>query len=319
MGGILTVARLFRLPNLFIVWVTQWLVTYRVLAPALAGQNLTSASDPVDFTLLSAATVLTTLTGYVINDYFDADIDALNKPEKVVVGKVIPPRAARLIYLAGLLLLLLLTLSLAFRQGYWPLVVFPTVALALFLYARFLKCTPLFGNLLVAFLCGLVPLVPLGAELFPADAPHGASFFSPLSDQREAIPHSAFRIPHSIWLFALFAFAGNFFREQVKDLQDAAGDGACGCRTLPVRVGATKARWVAATTGLLLLVMVGSLLDFKRQYGAPFWEYAMGAMLLALPVAWAAWRTATGSANRHFAAASATTKWVMLAGLGLLV
>lgn len=319
MGGILTVARLFRLPNLFIVWLTQWLVTVRVLAPALARQHLPSNLDPIDFALLSAATVLTTLTGYVINDYFDADIDALNKPEKVVVGRVMAPRTALRIYLAGLLLLLLLTLALAFRQGYWPLLVFPAVAVALFLYARFLKCTPLFGNLLVALLCGLVPLVPLGAELFPADASHGASFFSPLSDQREAIPHSTFHIPHSIWLFALFAFAGNFFREQVKDLQDAAGDGACGCRTLPVRVGVLKARWVAACAGLLLLFLVSRLPAYKQQPGMPFWAYSAGIVLLAVPIAWVTWRTATGTSARHFAAASGVTKWVMLAGLGLLV
>ena len=49
---------------------------------------------PLNFLLLSFSTVLIAAAGYIINDYFDIKIDAINKPDKVVLEKSIPRKQA---------------------------------------------------------------------------------------------------------------------------------------------------------------------------------------------------------------------------------
>ena len=50
--------------------------------------------QPHDFFLLSLSSVLIAAAGYIINDYFDLNIDRINKPEKIVVEKIIKRRWA---------------------------------------------------------------------------------------------------------------------------------------------------------------------------------------------------------------------------------
>lgn len=49
---------------------------------------------PDYFVLLSLSSVLIAAAGYIINDYFDLHIDRVNKPDKVVVEKIIKRRWA---------------------------------------------------------------------------------------------------------------------------------------------------------------------------------------------------------------------------------
>ena len=46
------------------------------------------------FWIISAASVLIAAAGYIINDYFDLNIDRVNKPDKLVVEKIIKRRWA---------------------------------------------------------------------------------------------------------------------------------------------------------------------------------------------------------------------------------
>jgi len=47
------------------------------------GEPLTS-TNLIDFSILVLVTVLVTIGGYVINDYFDLKIDQINRPQKQV-------------------------------------------------------------------------------------------------------------------------------------------------------------------------------------------------------------------------------------------
>src|SRR5215207_5433985 len=72
--------RLFRLPNLLIVFVTQWIAYWLVLRPSILRAGAIPVLTPRTFGWVAAATVLTTLGGYLINDWFDRDIDRINRP-----------------------------------------------------------------------------------------------------------------------------------------------------------------------------------------------------------------------------------------------
>lgn len=301
---------MLRLPNLGIVYLSLFLPYYMVVRPAIVSggglPNLTEAA----FNLLAFATVLTTFAGYFVNDIFDEKIDVLNRPERQVIGKYLPRPAAFVIYtmLIGIILWLAHRLGTRFfpdrRQEVFLL--FAGVSAALFVYARFLKCSPVLGNLVVAILCSIVPIIVLEPEL------------RPLHLLELTQPELAQRTKFLCWNFVIFAFATNFFREMLKDIEDFAGDAACGCRTLPVLRGIPFARRVAALAGFLLLATLLMLTFYWYQTSQPLPKIILAATFLCLPCVFAIFKTAFGKASADFAKASLAVKIIMLAGLLLL-
>jgi len=307
----LALPRFFRLPNLVIVFLSQWLPYWFVLRPAILQAGGIPALDDRTFGLIAAATILTTLAGYIINDYYDREIDAVNRPESVVVGRHIPSGIVLLAYLGLTVLVHLLAIRifvlLPAPKSFWPLVLFPLVSFFLFLYAWQMKCTPVMGNILVSLLCAAVPIIPL----FPEDRAIWLSSF-----REPELIHEATGL---VWVYAIFAFATNLLREQVKDLEDYQGDAACGCNTLAVLKGTRFARIPAGLIGLALCALTVLLLFFWAETGAPNWRVGAGAGLLLVPALLASGLTLFAANRRHFTWASRCVKVVMLAGLVLLL
>jgi 4-hydroxybenzoate polyprenyltransferase len=65
------------------------------------------------FYLLAASSVLIAAAGYIINDYFDLNIDRVNKPNRLVVDRIIKRRSTILWHwmLSGVGLLLSIYVS----------------------------------------------------------------------------------------------------------------------------------------------------------------------------------------------------------------
>ncbi len=88
--------RLIRWPNLIFIALTQSLFYFCILIPSFyegfpVRENILKLNE---FLLLSLSSVLIAAAGYIINDYFDLHIDRINKPERVVVEKIIKRRWA---------------------------------------------------------------------------------------------------------------------------------------------------------------------------------------------------------------------------------
>lgn len=301
---------MMRLPNLVIVFLSQWMPYYMVLRPAILRGGCIPALEGRTFGLLCANTVLTTLAGYIINDIFDAPIDAQNKPERLVVGRYLSRSAAVLLYVGLLLAVLTLAVYLDLRffpgQKFAMTGLFAGVSAMLFLYSARLKCTPFVGNLVVAGLCAIVPLVVWFPELRPL---HLLGFQDVALLQRTML---------TFWNFVIFAFVATLFREMVKDIEDHAGDAACGCHTLPVLKGPRMARRWAAVVGVLLVGNLALLIFYWLQTTAPMWKIAAGILCLLLPAIFASLKTARGQTKTDFSQASLAIKLLMLAGILLL-
>ncbi len=160
--------------------------------------------------------------GNAINDYFDYDIDRINRPGRPIPsGRVRRREALSLaigLYVAGTVLAIpLLTLELT--------VILTLALLGLILYSPLFKRSPLWGNLVVSGILGL-------AFVF------ATSLFG---DIRKGIPP------------ALLAFGFNLIREIVKDIQDVEGDRAVGACTIPLRYGIRPARNLVMLITLLLI------------------------------------------------------------------
>ena len=160
--------------------------------------------------LLMAAVILITAAGNVINDYFDAAIDAVNRPERPIPSGAVSRNAA----LAWAILLFILGLAVSAFTTPLCTGIALVNALLLVLYAARLKSTPFFGNAAVAY---------LSASIFLFGGAYAG--WHALGDM---LPVAA------ITFLAMLA------RELLKDAEDIAGDQAHGADTLAIRIGVRK-------------------------------------------------------------------------------
>jgi len=171
--------------------------------------------------LLFFIVALITAAGNVINDFFDAEIDAINRPDRPIPSGAVSRGAARgfavMLFLAGILVSFF-TNSLCIGIAIFNM-------LLLIAYAAKLKSTPLIGNIVVAYISASIFL--FGGAL------------NGLDGLVRIIPIAA------ITFFAILS------RELLKDAEDVEGDRAGGADTVPIRIGIKKTSEFALITTVL--------------------------------------------------------------------
>ncbi len=242
--------RLVRWPNLVFIALTQFLFYYCIILPSFNGGNPARQNilQLQDFFLLSCSSVLIAAAGYIINDYFDLNIDRINKPDKVVVEKIIKRRWAIIWHwvLSGMGILIGFYLSWKLRNIFLG----PTnllCVLLLWLYSTTFKKKLLIGNVLISFLTawviGVLYLAEFRLHRFVDPDYHGT-----LS-----------RIYKFTVLYGAFAFIISLVREVVKDMEDLEGDALYDCRTMPVVWGLNASKffcfcWLTLLVAALIFI-----------------------------------------------------------------
>ncbi len=173
--------------------------------------------------------------GNIINDFFDVEIDKINKPNRPIPSGLIKRETALSLYflttISGLglgLLLNKLSLSIALLS-----------AVIIFLYSFKLKRIPLFGNFTVALMTGFAFI-----------------FAGSVVDNFKDV----------IFPF-LFALLINFSREIVKDIEDIEGDLKAGIKTFPILagVGASVKVSIAVLVILIFLTLIPYFVGIYNQ------------------------------------------------------
>ncbi len=239
--------RLVRWPNLVFIVVTQVLFYTCILVPTI-GHNL-KLTFPV-FELLVISSVLIAAAGYIINDYFDLNIDQVNKPDAIVVQRFISRRWAIFWHflLSSIGIVLAFYISWELRNPIIGFANFGCVIL-LWLYSTTFKKQLLVGNILISLLTAWVVLVIYFAEMRVSlfdDPAYIASF------------KNVFK--YAI-LYSGFAFIISLIREVVKDVEDREGDARYGCKTMPIVWGLTASKvfiaiWTIVLLASLLIIQV---------------------------------------------------------------
>src|SRR6187401_534190 len=152
--------KMIRLPNLIFIVLTQVLFHVTVLDTILLPVGIRPAIDGWNFVLLSVSSVLIAAAGYIINDYFDINIDQVNKPRANVVDKIVSRRWAMAWHFVLSGLGIILSAWLAWRTGLWYILIGNFICvLLLFGYSVSLKRKLLSGNILISLLTAWVILV----------------------------------------------------------------------------------------------------------------------------------------------------------------
>lgn len=313
---------LIRYKNLLFIAGLQWLMYYCIIIPLLK----TFALDPsfalgnVNFLLLMGSTLFLAASGYVINDYFDTRIDAINRPDKMIVGvsvsKEMASRLHQILTAVGLLL------------GFWVAYQSRSMALALIIalvpgllwfYSASYKRQFLVGNLVVALNAALVPLVVVVAT---------GSFLSSENGYGKLISQTPVMSVLLVWVlgFSVFAFIATLIREIIKDIEDVEGDREMESRTLPIVWGASKSKIVlyaliAITAALLLFAhhsFIANFPLFGEEKSTLSLRYILFGILL--PLAYLVFLIAKAKVPADFHQAASFNKFIMiLASLFALV
>ena len=289
--------KMIRLPNLIFMALTQVLFQFCIYQPLYKG-NIPEG-DLRSFILLLFASLFIAAAGYIINDYFDINIDEVNKPGKMVVDKVINRRWALAWHLMLSTTGLLLTfLALPFAEK-WYLVLANIVCVwLLWFYSVSFKKNLLIGNIVIAALTSWTILI---------------IFFSKvnLTDAFDAAHLRFFRLAV---MYAGFAFVISLIREAIKDMEDIAGDVKYGCRSMPIvwGINATKvyvAVWLIVLIAALLVLQV-YVLQFKWWLSVLYCLATIVAPLVLILV-----RLKKANTAEAFHYLSNLTKLVMLTGI----
>ena len=310
-----TFFKLIRWQNLIMVILTMVLMRYAVLEPVISRIGvmlITGGGKEIpmtlqfpwyDFALLVAATVLITAGGYVINDYFDIKTDLINKGQ-VIVGTKIPRRQAILWHSVFNIAGVSAGFYISYKAGYLLLgTMFLIVSGLLYFYSASYKRQFLIGNIIVALLTAMVPMLVVFYE-WPA-------LYKYYTINAVMLPNINVII---YWVggFAVFAFLTNLIREIIKDIEDFEGDIAYGRNTVPVVLGILSAKILS-----LCLIIITVVLLFLT------WHFFINdyitliylALAIVLPLFYVMYKLLSSSNRKHLHSASSLMKIVMITGM----
>ncbi len=252
--------------------------------------------------LLVTSYVLIYAEGYVINDYFDLNIDQINKPEKVVVDKIISRRWVIFWHV----FLSVAGIVIGFYIDWFTQVKFlgllnTAVVALLFVYSISLKKKLLIGNILVSALTAWAILVITFCET------------SHLL-QQGVIGSYTEKITRISFLYTGFAFVISLIREVVKDMEDIDGDRRYGCNTMPIAWGIQSTK-IFVSVWLVVLIGVLMFVQFYVLILKWWWSAAYSLLLIILPLLYIFKLLLQAKTSKDYHHLSTLIKMVMFAGI----
>ena len=170
---------------------------------------------------LSAA--LISAGGYVLNDYFDLEIDKINRPLRILPGGDLSPKKALIFSIS----LFLMGFILSFFLKPVSIGIALVAMIFLFLYSVRFKREFLIGNVTVSIISALAFI-------------YGGVFSK--NPEISLIP-------------AILAFLFHLGRELIKDMEDVEGDQALRSETFPIAYGMRNSQFLASAIFLVLIIL----------------------------------------------------------------
>lgn len=293
--------KLVRWPNLLFIALTQSLFYFCIVLPEINKSGLASNLSNGYFFLLVISYVFIAAGGNIINDYFDLNIDLINKPHKVVVNQIIKRRWVIvwhiLLSAAAVLIGFYIDRKTPVKMlGFANLV---CVAL-LFIYSISLKKKLLVGNVIIALLIAWSLLV--------------VSFCETTLIIRSDSPDFVLKITRLSILYAAFAYIITLIREVVKDMEDIEGDRRFGCTTMPIvwGINATK---IFTSVWIIILIIILVLVQFYVLQFRWWFSILYCIVLIIIPLISVFKKLIKAKTTSDYSAISKLIKLIILSGI----
>lgn len=296
------IVTMLRVPNLVIIALTFLVIRYFVFIPVYEIHSLVPGVTTLQFILMTTATILIAIAGYISNDYFDMLADRVNKPQKQIIRLYISERLAFSYAIFFSIVAAAIAIWFITETRIWitGLLLF-TALFVVWWYAIKLKRSYLWGNLAVGCMSSGTIAMAWLSEIQSQNTDKTTEIISVI-----------------ISAVILFAFLLTIIREIVKDIEDAEGDLLLNCRSLPIVKGipATKKilNLLILLTFLLLIfsqiTLISHSLPLTATWLAIFVEIPMIRFIINLKKA---------VKKTEFHELSTLVKWIMLGGISSLL
>ncbi len=280
------IANLVRWSNLLFIAALICVMNYWVAVPVLHQSAFLAVLPWYVILLLALATMLIAGGGYVVNDYFDVKIDRINRPDQLIVTRTVSREGAMQLslWLSGTGVVCGLAVAALVRSTTLA-VIFVIVPGLLWFYSSSYKRLFMVGNLTIALLSGMTPMLVAIANI---------AQLRKLYDV--ILPYTTLEHDLYAWLggFAVFAFLLTWIREIIKDMQDQQGDRELECHSMPVVWGDTWTKVFVSVLIGITITLIGYLwwavLPFPRSWMSLNTRYiVLGILIPLLSALWLLW------------------------------
>ncbi len=227
------------------------------------------------------ASIFVAAGGYVINDVFDIETDAINRPHKRIAARHISLKTARIYYIV----LTAIGILLGFFTGLGMGILCIVIAVLLYFYSSDFKGEYIMGNLLVSLIAGMVVYIA-SRGVYQVSKAYFAEFAS-------------------------IAFFVTFAREIIKDVEDIEGDKAQEFETFAIQSGERKSK-ILAIFFLILAITTLIMVGFFAQQ-ALYWAF-LGLFIIPL-VSFIIYKIIKASTKKDYRHVSHWLKLSMFLGL----
>jgi 4-hydroxybenzoate polyprenyltransferase len=231
--------------NILVIALAQYLASIYILAPALPVRNVVL---DVNLFLLVFVSTLVIASGYIINNFYDAEKDLINKPTKSMLDRLVSQRFK----LSAYFILNFIAVFSASYVSFRAVVFFSAYIFGIWFYSHKLKKIPFLGN----FVSSTLAITP---------------FFVVFVYYRN--------FETVIFVHALFLFLLILAREMIKDLENIPGDVAQNYKTIPIIYGPLVSK-VGIGILILLTLIPSLLLIFTFEIGYMDYYFAFCVLLL---------------------------------------
>jgi 4-hydroxybenzoate polyprenyltransferase len=295
--------KLIRWPNLVFIALTQLLFRFFVLQ--FVFKDDPSSYENIKLTLplfylVVSASVCIAAAGYIINDYFDVNIDLINKPERLIIDRYIKRRWAIVLHIIFSFAGFVLSCYVGYRLRNLYIPFFNLIAIvALWFYSTTFKKKLLIGNVLISLLTAWVILILPVAEY---------------NFQITSYDIYWRRLLKLSFIYAGFAFIISLIREVIKDMEDMNGDVKYGCTTMPIVWGLQVSKVFTAVWIVVLAVSIAAIQLYVIQMG--WWFSALYSLIaIIIPLLWVLRKLYAAQSPKDFHTLSTAIKMIMLTGI----
>lgn len=262
--------------NIVMIILAQYLASVYILAPDLP---LRKVIFDLNLFVLVAASAAVIAAGYIINNFYDAEKDLINKPNKTMLDRLVSQRTKLSAYFVLNFLAVLLASYVSFRASFF----FSAYIFAIWFYSHKLKRIPFVGN----FVSAILAITPFFAVF---------------------VYYKNFETV--IFVHAIFLFLLILAREMVKDLENMTGDLIQNYRTIPVIYG-PKVSKICITLLVMLTLIPSLLLIFNFDVGYMHF-YFVGCNFFLLLFLFLLWRS---DSKRHYVWLHNILKLIIIIGV----
>ena len=233
--------------NILVIALAQYLASIYILAPELPVRKVVF---DINLFVIVIASAMVIAAGYIINNFYDAEKDLINKPRKSMLDRLVSQRFKLTTYFVLNFLAVIAASYVSFRAVFF----FSSYIFGIWIYSHKLKKIPFLGN----FISATLAITP---------------FFVVFIYYKNIQP--------VIFMHAVFLFLLILAREMIKDLENISGDLAQNYKTIPIIYGARTSKVLISL--LILLTLVPSLLlIFKFDVGYMNLYFMLCVVLLIL-------------------------------------